>query len=629
MTASIDVITKQTTIPDLLLHYPQARSVLDRYGLRGCGGKLGPVETLEFFSRAHDVPLESMLAEIQEVLNQNQVLNENHSKSASISNTSLPVLDNSEIKKEDSIYRSFFSAGIVIALTAGALWGVYLLFKIGFSGSFTAVGIHEVNAHGHAQIFGWVGLFVMGFAYQAFPRFKHTALAYPNWAFATLWMMLLGITSRVILEPLGETYPSLWNAAIALSFLEIAAISIFIWIILTTLRRSGKPFEFYDWYILCALAWFFVQGVYSALLFAATVHAATPEALLRIISIWQAPLREIQIHGFAMLMILGVSQRLFHNFYGFRKPNPTVSFGSLTAINISLLGIVFGFVLMRMVSHAWVGLWYSSVLLLCISVVVLVHNWRIFEKPAEHDRSLKFLRMAYIWLHISLAMLALLPVYQLLLLPNLAPGSEAVSMGFSHAYYGAIRHAVTVGFISMMIVGVASKVVPTLNGVAIHHLSALWIPFWLINAGCAFRVAGQTLTDFFPGMFFFIGFSGVLELSGLMVWGFHIFAIMTGRVTTKAQDSISLRIHETITEKHKVGDVLQLYPHLLDEFVQFGFTPLTNPVLRRTVARAVSIESACRKLDVNTNILLNRLNERKQQTAQTANNQELYQVAIH
>jgi hypothetical protein len=33
------------------------------------------------------------------------------------------------------------------------------------------------------------------------------------------------------------------------------------------------------------------------------------------------PLREVQIHGFATLMILGVSQRLFHFFYGLQRPS--------------------------------------------------------------------------------------------------------------------------------------------------------------------------------------------------------------------------------------------------------------------------------------------------------------------
>ena len=37
-------------IPDLLKAAPQVRPVLDRYGLRGCGGPLGPMESLAFFA---------------------------------------------------------------------------------------------------------------------------------------------------------------------------------------------------------------------------------------------------------------------------------------------------------------------------------------------------------------------------------------------------------------------------------------------------------------------------------------------------------------------------------------------------------------------------------------------------
>ena len=70
---------------------------------------------------------------------------------------------------QTNLYRGFFTAGITVALTVGASWGVWLLWQIGFARRFTGVSIHQVNAHGHAQVFGWVGLFVMGFAYQMFP----------------------------------------------------------------------------------------------------------------------------------------------------------------------------------------------------------------------------------------------------------------------------------------------------------------------------------------------------------------------------------------------------------------------------------------------------------------------------
>jgi hypothetical protein len=46
-----------------------------------------------------------------------------------------------------------------------------------------------------------------------------------------------------------------------------------------------------------------------------------------------------------------------------------------------------------------------------------------------------------------------------------------------------------------MVVGVAAKVVPTLNGVDVRALRPLWLPFVLLNLGCLLRVTAQTLTD--------------------------------------------------------------------------------------------------------------------------------------
>jgi hypothetical protein len=62
-----------------------------------------------------------------------------------------------------------------------------------------------------------------------------------------------------------------------------------------------------------------------------------------------------------------------------------------------------------------------------------------------------------------------------------------------------------------------------------------------------------------------------------------------------------------ITPKTKVGDVLSRYPESLDIFVRHGFTPLRNPVLRKTMARVITIEQACRREGVDMNELLNDL----------------------
>lgn len=589
----------RTIIPDLLRAKPQARPVLDRYGLRGCGGALGPHESLAFFARAHNVPLDQLLREIREAID-----------SGDAQQSGQPAFGET---LADSIYRPFFRAGIAVALTLGAAWGVVLLLRIAWSGSFTAASLQEVNAHGHAQIFGWVGLFVMGFALQAFPRFKHTSLAHPRLAYATLWLMLGGLMCRSVLQPLTTWWTWAGAPAVTASLVEVAAIGIFVWVIIATLRTAERGLEFYDYYVLAALAWFFIQAVYESAYFAATLLAADRQQLLLLVATWQGPLREIQIHGFAMLMILGVSQRVFHYFYGFPEPSRRVSLVALPTINVAIVGIVVGLVAMRTVSHYWALLWYASVLLMAGSVTVLVLGWRLFSRPLESDRSLKFLRAAYLWLFVSLAMLVLLPAYQYGLLPWLAPQSAATQIGFSHAYYGAIRHAITVGFISLMIVGMAAKVVPTLGGIDVHTLNGLWLPFVLVNLGCALRVTMQTLTDFTHTAFPIAGASGILELAGLAIWGGHLWRLMSPRAMLLNEPAASVALDPTrpIVAEDRVGDVLTQHPRLLDTFVAFGFTPLRNPLLRKTLARRVTIAQACRMMDVEILKLLETLNARR------------------
>jgi hypothetical protein len=588
-------ISEKTLIPELLVQAPHSRAVLDRYGLRGCGGPNGPVESLGFFARAHDVSLPRLLDELR---------NAGPLRLA----TALPAP-----QLADAIYRPFFVAGIVVVLTLGAVWGAYLLLQIGVAGSFTAAGLHEINAHGHAQIFGWVGLFVMGFAYQAFPRFKHASLAYPRLAVATLVLLLVGLVARSVAQPLVSASPWLWWAAVGGSLLEVAAIGLFVWIIGKTLARSGKPLAFYDYYILSALFWFVVQAVYESVYLTATL-AATGNALTQLVATWQAALRDIQIHGFALLMFLGVSQRAFHHFYGLPAPSARFSLALLPIINLAVVGEAAGLILMRALGHEWAGLWYSSAIVLAVATVALVLNWRIFSRPEDSDRSLKFLRAAYGWLFISLGMLVAIPAYQASL-SWLAPASAAAQLGFSHAFYGATRHAITVGFVSLMIVGVASKVVPTLNGVDVKTLSRLWAPFLFINAGCLLRVVGQTLTDFTPVAFPFAGVSGLLEVSGLALWGGHLALIMAGRPrlrAARAEEAAEALAGREIRASDRVALVLEDEPRLLEVFVAAGFSLLASPHARQTIARVVTLSQACRRMGVDEKQFVAELNKARE-----------------
>lgn len=230
---------------------------------------------------------------------------------------------------------------------------------------------------------------------------------------------------------------------------------------------------------------------------------------MRTVADFQAALRDVQIHGMALTMILGVSIKMLPGMFGVSRISDTRVMTSLACITLGVAGEASFFVAYRMTGLlAVAGAMYACWVLLAIGVGLVLVKWKpCLGFPRDDGRSGKFVRMAFVWLAISLLMLLGMPAYQ------------AISgQAFSHAYFGAARHAVTVGFVSMMIMGIAARVVPSLNGRNMRDLSRLVAPFVLINIGCLLRVALQVATDFNSHAFQVVGVSSVFELAGLIWW---------------------------------------------------------------------------------------------------------------
>jgi hypothetical protein len=584
-------LSPELMLPDLLAAHPQTRAVFDRYGLKGCGGRLGPVESISFFARSHGVDETRLLAELRLAID--------HPESQ---------IQNQKSQIEDTIYRRFFLGGIILILTAGATWGAWLLWQIGFAGKFTGISIHAVNAHGHAQIFGWVGLFIMGFAYQAFPRIWHTTLVAPRLAAAAFSWMAIGLIIRTI----GMTFAGSgsWTLPLAIGggVLEIVAVLVFVTQILLTFKRSDAKVTPYVGYVVSALVWFVAMSFMCVWHTWTTMTAPDRDTLLWYVATYQAPLRDLQIHGLAMLMILGVSIRMLPALFNVPHNSPRTAWTALAILNVSVIAEAAIFIAYRWThNHALAALLMLPWLGLAIGCAMVALPWKLWrnhqiENPESEianrpDRSLKFVRAAYTWLAVSLVMLLLLPVYQV-----------ATGIAFSHAYYGAIRHAITVGFISLMIMGFAAKVVPTLNGIDSRTLTSLLGPFILVNVGCFLRCSTQTLTDFHPAFFSVVGISGTLEVAGLTWWGLHLARIMLNGKREQRQDELMSQRPSRIEPDHYVAQVVAWFPDTLDVFVNAGFTPLKNPVLRRTLARTVTIATAARMHNVNLDQLIKDLN---------------------
>ncbi len=522
--SSVGFIGGDASIPDVLRARPSLRAVFEHYGHHDFGGTNGPAETVECFARVHGVDLPALLAELNH--------RPSHPENA-IGPSGAAGRHHPPDALADKIYRRFFKTGIVVVLTAGAVWGAWLLLQIALHGSFTVVSIFQINAHGHAQMFGWVGLFVMGFAYQALPRLKNTDLWRPDLASVTFYLMTIGIFVRVIAEPV-HAFPLMRELAIAAGLAELAAIGLFVAIIVNTLRRSQQPYETSDLYILAALSFFLAQAIYDLGLLQAMTAGTSRAAVLAIVKTYQAALRDLQIHGFALLMILGLGQKMFPSLFGLREACPGLARIGLPLLVLAVMGEAGFLILMqRTGNHAWAGLLYACILLLAAVSVALTFRWGLLARPKKRDRSTKFVRAAVYWLHTSMLLLVLAPLYMFVLLPGSgAMLSEsrrhAAEIGFSHAYYGAVRHAITVGFISVTIMGLAAKIVPTLKGLDTSRLQALWTPFLLINVGCALRVWLQIGTDFTAWVYPLVGVSGLLEVAGIAIWAVHLWRIMSG-----------------------------------------------------------------------------------------------------
>lgn len=307
---------------------------------------------------------------------------------------------------------------------------------------------------------------------------------------------------------------------------ELAAIVIFITIILKTAQQSVEPQNPYEKFIIGALFWFFVQAVFSDMFFFAKVTAHTQEQLVLRIALLDGPLRDIQLFGFAALIIAGVSQRFVPAVYGLGKPQRDHQTLIFYLINGTLLLDLLSYVSFFSTGNAYfiAGLELAYILMM-VWATLLVRQLRVFSHTSQPDRSLKFIRAAYIWL-----------LFAMVMLPFLIPYGVLMHQGFSHTFMGSHRHAFTVGFISMMIMGVASRVVPILAGVESERLSRLWGPFILLNLGCAGRVLLQVLTDFIPATAFpLVGFTGFIEVIALGWWGFELWHTMNLARTHRAK----------------------------------------------------------------------------------------------
>lgn len=571
-------INRNTIIKDIVKEHPQTLAVFRKYNLVVAGGVRGPNEPLAFFSKAHEVDYDEIVRELKEAIE----------KGVDESAEEVEL-------KEDKVYEKFFKTAILITLTIGVTFGAAILSHIGFKRDFQT-GFHSIiQVHGHAQLFGWVGLSIIGFAYYIVPRVKNVELRHSELTTTSFWLMIVGNILRIFSQPFShETI----NVILPVSgLLECAAILTFAFIIFSTVFASNEKREVYDKFIVAGVIWFLICGFMNfftdVYLFFTNTHEI-PRAIY-------SPFVHVFLLGFVFMFIFAVNIRTVYAFLDVRTVRVSAVNITFWLLNITIPvyfvtnSLVYRFPSLLKISHL-------TIYLVALAVLLFVYGIRVFEKSTRElddivmDRSYaKTIRAAYVWLIIGVLILGAKTFFGLFTEQR-------------YLFHGAANHALTVGFVTMMIVGYASKMIPTFKGI---NMSSIWLSnlsFVLLNLGCFLRVSTQVMIGLSSEFCYsLIGISGWIELVAIGMFGYNVWRTMNAE---EEGDKIPGRSLNKITKETKIFDVVDQYPETLDVFLNFGFKQLSNPVARRTIAKMFTVQQATKIHPVQIDDLLKALNER-------------------
>lgn len=420
-----------------------------------------------------------------------------------------------------AIYRPFFLAGILSVLTAGCALGAIALLGIGLQGSFTAsFWTPYVLAHANSQLYGWVGFFVMGFALQQHPPRNSKVELFHKLAKWSLGLMAAGIALRFVAEPMVKVDRDTWLPIGVISGLSQAvAVALFLANTSLTRHKTGEGLSWQSKFVFCSLFWLFAVSVAEPWFFSMS-HQADPTQSIMFVAEYFPAYREAQFLGFVAMMIFGVALVKMNSCFGAQRGNQKPGNAGFYLWNVGLVlrMVGWGVYFRGGLAASAMGTYYLGGVLLAVAATLLVSATRMLEPLETKLPAHKFVRGAFAWLLIAGVMLILEPLHL-----------RAIGEPFSHAFIGAIRHAVTVGFISQMILGVGMHVVSKMNDLPESAQPPLWSVFILLNLGNAARVGLEVLTDYTPGAFLPMGVTGFVELTALAIWAYYVAKPMLAR----------------------------------------------------------------------------------------------------
>lgn len=406
-------------------------------------------------------------------------------------------------RPNDEIHRPFVIASLLFAVLGGFTLAVSLPFEA-LLGSPGTSWVAHAQVHGHLQVIGFGGLFVVGMALRLMPRFGERRVPSHGWAVKpALWLLVAGLLLRAIGQPLAEE-PVFGGLMVAGALAEAGGALLFLLIVAGTLSGGLRSLQPSAVLLTAAALGLVVQACLGAWWF---IDLATEErALLE--TARTRVLLHLQFFGFLLPAILGVGVRSFPTFFGRVPPGrgaglavAALTLGGVviwTAGNLALsndAGAPWGWAVLGQ------GLTGAGIL----GGIVTFGPWRRASRLATASKGLAWsIHPALLWLAVTGVLLAATSL-------RAAVEGEPVS-GIT---LDAVRHVFGVGVVTLAIAGMAQLILPEFASERLVRSPGTW-------RGPAFGAA-LSIAAAFRGIVLLAGVEGTarwwsMAIAGLLGW---------------------------------------------------------------------------------------------------------------
>lgn len=406
------------------------------------------------------------------------------------------------------LWRPYVLAAGLLALSGGFLLGG-LLFVLRASGAGgDAWQGAAAQAHGQIQIVGWGGLMILGVGLHFLPRMVSVPLARPAAARAALWLLVAGLLLRATSQPLldnGLSHGVRLGAGASLvtgALLELAGATIVVRLLLGLGRgmtASAKK------RITSAVVGLVGFGLISLWLAIALNGLGAIEAAVR----GQALISSRLDHASVLLGLLGflvpvsvaMSARLFPLYVATQMPRNAW-------LTVAALALISGLLIRLVGELARSGrLNGGGQIIEAAGIVAAAGALRIFERRRTLPR-----RVVRIWndplqLHLVSAYGWLCCAAFVLL----CGGLEQFGVALWSPPLDVERHLIGAGFITLLIFGVGSEMLPGFTQASLHIPRLRWATLIIGNLAALWRVAPLLL----PALTGSDGQAAIMSVAGL------------------------------------------------------------------------------------------------------------------